>query len=74
MAYESLQREREALRIHEDDRGSFVYEPAVSGSWREQTVTGKFWDGAQTQTLSMVPMGGTILRKVTFPLAADKRA
>ena len=74
VAYESLQREREALRIHEDDRGSFVYEPAVSGSWREQTVTGKFWDGAQTQTLSMVPMGGTILRKVTFPLVADKRA
>ena len=68
VTYESVQRERENLMIHEDDRKTFVHQASQTGNWREQSITGLFWDGKQSQTLSMVPMGGTILRKVTFKI------
>lgn len=68
VGYESIQRERETLMIHEDDRDTFVYHEPASENWREQSITGCFFDGKNRQTLSMVPMGGTILRKVTFQI------
>ena len=54
--------------IDEYVRDTFVYHEPASENWREQSITGCFFDGKNRQTLSMAPMGGTILRKVTFQI------
>lgn len=68
IAYQPLQRADEKLMIHEDSRDTFVYREAANGSWREQSITGRFWDGEHFEERTMIPMGATILRKVTFPI------
>ena len=68
VGYESTQPERETWKIHEDDRTSFRHQDAPDGNWQHQTITGYFWDGNKTIESTLVPMGGTILRKVTFPM------
>ena len=54
--------------IHENDRRSFVHHKASDDNWMNQTITGRFWNGEIFNEYSMVPMGGTILRKVTFQI------
>lgn len=68
VGYESTQPERETWKIHEDDRTSFRHQDAPDENWQHQTITGYFWDGNTTIESTLVPMGGTILRKVTFPM------
>lgn len=40
-----------------------------SNPWKSSSITGKFWNPIQNeeQEITLVPMGGTILRQVTFP-------
>ena len=66
MVYTSLEREKEDLRIHEKDRKSFCYLESGEEDWRKQKLEGRFWNGRESLPMIMVPMGGTILRKVTF--------
>ena len=68
MAYRSRERWKETLKIHESDRDHFSYAPSPDGDWRHQSITGPFWDGETFRELTLQPMGGTILRKVTFPI------
>ena len=66
VVYTSLEREKEDLRIHEKDRKSFCYLESGEEDWRKQKLEGRFWNGRESLPMIMVPMGGTILRKVTF--------
>ena len=68
VAYRSRERWKETLKIHESDRDHFSYAPSPDGDWRHQSITGPFWDGETFRELTLQPMGGTILRKVTFPI------
>ena len=68
VAYRSRERWKETLKIHENDRDHFSYTPSPDGDWRHQSITGPFWDGETFRELTLQPMGGTILRKVTFPI------
>ena len=67
IGYISTEREKGSWKIHENDRSQFCYLETGEKNWKKQKLSGVFRDGRQKIHTAMVPMGGTILRKVTFP-------
>ncbi len=66
VGYEAKDYTIETLKIHEDDRDKFVYHSGTNDNYMTQKIVGTFWNGENSKEYSMVPMGGTILRKITF--------
>ena len=66
MIYTSLEREKENLCIKEGEKRFFCYMEKEEPDWKKQELIGRFWNGKENISLTMIPMGGTILRKVTF--------
>lgn len=64
--YTSMEREKENLGIQEGEKKFFCYVEKEEKDWKKQELTGRFWNGKESIPLTMIPMGGTILRKVTF--------
>lgn len=66
IVYTSMEREKENLGIQEEEKKLFRYMEKEEKDWKKQELAGRFWNGKESIPLTMIPMGGTILRKVTF--------
>ena len=66
VGYESIEPEVETYCINEKYLSEFIHEDAKDGDWKKEKIQGVFWNGKEMVERTMVPMGATILRKVTF--------
>lgn len=67
--YLPVSRECENWSIKEESREKFqlIHEKEAE-NWKGIRIKGFFYDGKKERQKELIPMGGTILRKVTFPM------
>jgi DUF1680 family protein len=66
--FRPVSRESENICIHVDSLQDFKHISSGNTDWKKQQVEGSFWGGEHFHTKTMVPIGGTILRKTTFKI------
>lgn len=68
-AYIPVSREFENASINKEEFLTFQYKQNAQKKYSEAgTICGKIWIGDVQHPINLIPMGHTILRKVTFPL------